>query len=439
MAELKAWQERVLKLKASQQEANVPGLLSVRQLAPPLVSDMQYIHFSPDGKFAVAQDSATIHVLSISPFGVLFDIPASDAEVPQFSPDSGSISFVTDTLRFEKWDIASRKQTAVRELQFPKGCLTHRLLPSGNLFACIQPNKTLSVSRIADGAVMFEKNMAPNAGEDTTGIIGFFYSLITPSMEFSPSESWLLLTHRIAAAGGTLLLDLHSFQPAKLSLKAQAALASSFVFLKDDQVLMQGSSRAEGAVLQLPGMETLESLVVPSGRMVPLSDPGFVLIESEGKYAAMVTNLAQKAIVMGSALPALDLRENLRLTGTGAGQLKLAKDKVQVGMVTVENPRLGGAMRMSSSEGLEWMALSNASRAVVWNLNNGNGYLSPPFENADFPEANLLRLVTAPYLKQKQTVATIDLAEAELSQRRAKRGRPGEIADSFLERAVRFC
>jgi hypothetical protein len=399
---------------------------------------MQYLHFSPDGKFAVAQDSATIHVLSISPFGVLFDIPASDAGIAQFSPDSAAISFVTDTLRFEKWDIAARKQTAVQELQFPKGCLTHRLSPSGNLFACVQPDKTLSVSRTATGEVLFEKNMMPNAGEDTTGILGFFYSLITPSMEFSPGESWLLLTHRTAVGGGTLLLDVHSFKPAKLSQRALTALASSFVFLKDDQVLMQGTSHAEGAVLQLPGCDTVESLVVPSGHMVALSDPRFVLIESEGKYAAMVTNLAEKAIVMGSALPALDLREDLRLTGTGGGQLKLAKDKVQVGMVTVENPRLGGALRMSASEGLEWMALSNASRAMIWNLSNGNGYLSAAFEHADFPEAHLLKLVTAPYLEQKQTMATIDLARQSYHKDEQNEEDPAKAETHFWNGPVRF-
>jgi len=102
MSDLKAWQDRVLKLTVSQEATSLlPGLISVRQLAPPLISDMYYIHFSPNGKFAIAQDSATIHVLSVSPFNLLFDITAPNADTPQFSPDSAFISFVTDTLRFE--------------------------------------------------------------------------------------------------------------------------------------------------------------------------------------------------------------------------------------------------------------------------------------------------------------------------------------------------
>ena len=433
---LTAWQDRVLKLTVSQQAANLPGLLSVRRLTPALVSDMQYIHFSPNGQFALAQDSASIHVLSISPFKVLFDIPASGAETPQFSPDSASISFVTDTLRYEKWDIASAKQTAVHELQFPKGCLAHRLSPTGNLFACVQHDQTLSLSRIADGEVVFEKNVAASFGSDPTGILTYLYSLIPPSLEFSPNESWLLLTHPVEAAGGTLLLDLHSFKPTKFSQKAQTALASSFIFLKDDQVLTQGSRTEQGAVLQLPGLDVLESLVVPSGRMVPLSNPGFVLIESEGKYAALVANLAEKTIVMGSALPALDIRENLRLSGSGAGQLRLAKDKTQFGMVTLDNPKLGADLRMSSSS--DWMALSNASRAAVWNTSSGNGFLSAPFEHAEFQEGNMLQLVTAPYLEQKQMEVIINLDKQAYRKGEQSDEDPAKAATHFWNGAVRF-
>ena len=348
MSDLKDWQGRVLRLTVSQQAAILPGLVSVRQLAPPLVSDMHYIHFSPNGKFAIAQDTATIHVLSVSPFNLLFDISAPDADTPQFSTDSASITFVTDTLRFERWDVASHEQTAVRELQFPKGCPIHRLSPSGELIACIQRDQTLSLSRIATGEVLFEKSVAATFGIDPYGIMSYIFSLIPPSLEFSPNESWLLLTHRVAAAGGILLLDLHSFKPAKLSTKAQSSLASAFVFLKDDQVLAQGSPGDQGAVLQLPAAGIVEKLVVPSGRMVPLSDPRFLLIEIEGKYAAVVSNLAEKTIVMGSALPALDLRGNLRLTGTGGGQLRLSSGTVVMGLVTLQNAMLGGAMRMSA-------------------------------------------------------------------------------------------
>lgn len=440
LAELKAWQARVLKLAVvSPHSASVPGLLSVHPLAPPLVSDMQYIHFSPDGKFAIAQDDATIHVLSIEPFGLLFDIPAADAERALFSPDSGSISFVTDSLRFEKWDIASKKQIAVQELQFPKGCMRHRLSPSGHLFACVQPNQKLLLSRVQDGEVVFEADVAPRTGNDS-GWMDDLYSFLPPEMEFSPNESWLLLTHPVEFGSGMLLLDLHSYKPAKIPVTALRVLASSFVFLRDDQVLMQGfSERKEGAVLQLPRFEVLESLVVPSGWMKPLSDPRFVLIETEGKYAAVVTNLAEKAIVMGSALPALDLRENLRLTGTGGGQLKLAKDKAQLGTVTLENPKLGGGdMRMASSAGLEWMAVSNASRAVVWNLSNGDGYVAAGFEHADFPEPQLLNLVTAPYLGQKQKVMSVDLGKRSLLKNEPSEADPAQAETHFWNGAVRF-
>src|SRR5258707_4024818 len=86
-----------------------PGLSSFR-LEPPMRPALSQVRFSPDGKFVLAQDESSLHVLSRSPLKLLFSIDAVGAQPAHFTPDSSHVVFHFQTMRVEKWDIASGKR-----------------------------------------------------------------------------------------------------------------------------------------------------------------------------------------------------------------------------------------------------------------------------------------------------------------------------------------
>jgi WD40 repeat protein len=342
---------------------------------------MKYIHFSPDGRYALAQDAAAIHVFSVSPFLALFDIVAPDAGRPHFSPDGAFLSFVSESLRCEKWDIAKRRQASVHELQIRQRCIVYSLSPTGDLFACLQTDLTLNISRVESGEVIFERSTA-DYSEASGGVyrlppsgieqMSSFLMEFPPEIAFSPGESWFLLT-RLGLPSQTVLVDLHAKKAIRLSSWAVGNLANSFVFLSEDQVLVREWSKKGSAVIQLPGAEIKERLVVPPGEMIPLSDSHYVLIENAGKWASIVVNLSEKAVILGSLAPALDIWQDLRLVEGGAGQLLLKRGKTDVGAVVLTRPLLGGITAAAFSPSLDRIALSNSVRAVLWDTQTGTG------------------------------------------------------------------
>lgn len=56
---------------------------------------LRQLRFSWDGKYVLAQDDTEITVLSAAPLAVLFRIPAENATLGQFTPDSREIAFVS--------------------------------------------------------------------------------------------------------------------------------------------------------------------------------------------------------------------------------------------------------------------------------------------------------------------------------------------------------
>jgi roadblock/LC7 domain-containing protein len=113
-----------------------PGLSSV-QLDPPMRPSLEQVRFSPDGKYILAQDETSIHVLSRSPLKRLFSIDSAGAELAQFTPDSTHVVFNYPTMRTENWDIASAKRESYHELIDYEGCGQTSLSPDGRTFICI--------------------------------------------------------------------------------------------------------------------------------------------------------------------------------------------------------------------------------------------------------------------------------------------------------------
>src|SRR5881396_950239 len=80
------------------------GLMLRTQLKDALHDETEQIRISPDGKYALAQDEDSINIVTIRPFAFLFRLPASQISLAQFTSDSQSIAFYTQTLQVHIWN-----------------------------------------------------------------------------------------------------------------------------------------------------------------------------------------------------------------------------------------------------------------------------------------------------------------------------------------------
>ena len=126
--------------------------------------------FSPDGKYVLAQDTEEITVLTVVPYAVRFRIPARDATLAQFTPDSSSLVFVRSatlaspdkiavahgTPHVERWSLAEDKLAA--SIALPDSvCGTLVLAPDGRTYACDDYQGTLRVIDVASSETILGK------------------------------------------------------------------------------------------------------------------------------------------------------------------------------------------------------------------------------------------------------------------------------------------
>jgi hypothetical protein len=95
------------------------------------------VRFSPNGQYVLAQDETSIHVLSRSPLKLLFSIDAPGAKDAHFTPDSTQVVFHYQTMRVERWNVATGKRENFFELVDYEGCPQTSLSPDGKTFVCL--------------------------------------------------------------------------------------------------------------------------------------------------------------------------------------------------------------------------------------------------------------------------------------------------------------
>jgi hypothetical protein len=105
------WRKAVIGASRASAREQVGSVISKIALKPPLRGSLEYLQFSPDGHYLLAQDESSVFVLAREPFSTLFRIDAINAQWAQFSPDSKSVVVVDDELRVQKWDISSSQRT----------------------------------------------------------------------------------------------------------------------------------------------------------------------------------------------------------------------------------------------------------------------------------------------------------------------------------------
>ena len=277
-----------------------------KQLLPRTARDL-HVRFSPNGKYILAQDDYGVSVLTVQPFRTLFRVPAKDAGLAGFTPDSRQVLFVTSmaSLRLaapsspahlERWNIDhSRAELAEVRLH---ACGTMALSPDGRAFACVDFEGTLWLLDVTSGETILEKKQFARKvviwAQDTPYRRLTRYELGEPGsaqIGFSP-DCHFLIAYPSNLDGSPLAFDLVERKKVSLvgGMKRLSSFSvyDSFAFVAPDQVMMSevqvGPRAVTARLVGFPSGEVLSKLKLPPGPVSRASDPGFVLIQRCGPF-----------------------------------------------------------------------------------------------------------------------------------------------------------
>ncbi len=287
--------------QATAQETKPVGLL-VRP--PPGSGNFRHVRFSPDGRYVLAQDVSRIEVLTAEPFRELFRIPAENASLADFTPDSkevvfvGSstqadarkITYVKSAARLERWSIADQRLASATELNTGP-CRSQGLSPDGIAVACVGFEGTLRIFDIASNRAIFERTKVARLFESASdGVLTRWGEAGSAHIEFSPDGRYVIVSPD-QADGTPVAFDLREKRVVKLAGVLKGLRYTGFVFVGPDRLLMSGLRRGIwnpkrlDALVQFPSGKLLAELDLPDGSFTRAADPAFVRVHSAGTQA----------------------------------------------------------------------------------------------------------------------------------------------------------
>ncbi|HEX8187317.1 MAG TPA: M48 family metalloprotease [Pyrinomonadaceae bacterium] len=392
--EFKRWQAAVVSLTAAApHEESLHAVLSKTKLDPPLRGDINYLRFSPDGRYIISQDDGGIDIVTREPLAHLLHIDAPEAKPAQFTPDSKAVVFYNRDLRVEEWDVAAKKMKSAKELYAREGCIQTALAPDGRTLACLDGKFALTLYDVEKGEPFYtKKEFYKPDFNDLWRLI--FYQVFEEegaefdwvSMAFSPDARYFAagqLSLTLNALGfsnqlSTVALDLAARAPVPVNDNVKRLLGNRFVFLGPDRILgLHTQDSKKSGVVTFPAGEVVEQFPL-AGRLAPVTRGDYVLIsglvtQSGPRMSVLVFDLKTKKFVRGSRTPAADVYDRWTVGERVNGELALYEiDKNEaVGTVLLPRNPLGRLRAAAVSPNLKWLAVSERNRGAVWDLSQG--------------------------------------------------------------------
>jgi WD40 repeat protein len=439
--EFKRWQAAVVSRAASAaREESLHAVLSKTKLDPPLRGDINYLRFSPDGRYILSQDDSGIDLVTREPLAHFLHIDAPEAMPAQFTPDSKGLVFYNHDLRVEEWDVEAKKLRAAKELYARDGCIQTALAPDGRTLACLDGKFALALYDVEKGEPFFAKKdfYKPDLN-DIWRLI--FYQLFADegnefdwvSMAFSPDAHYFAagqtaLTFNALGASNqlsTVAFDLTTRAPVQLNDNVKRLIGNRFVFLGPDRILgLHTQDSKKSGVVTFPAGQVVEQFPL-AGRLAPVTRGDYVLIsgllnQSGPRMSVLVFDLKTKKFVRGSRTPAVDVYDRWTIGERINGELALYDMEKNEALGTVQLPRspLGRLRVTAVSPDLKWLAVSERSRGAVWDLSKGSRlFHTRGFRAADFAQGGVY--VDFPkYEEAERSVARLDLASGQAFEHR---------------------
>lgn len=294
---------------------------------------LRQLRFSPDGRYVLAQDYSTVTVLTVRPLAAAFQIPAENASVADFTPDSRQITFLSSaSASVERWSVDDHMRVASTSVALPK-CGTIKLSPNGLYLACDQIDGTFRLLEVSSGVTLFEnKHFGRDvleyelADEDPTvpkEDVSYDGKLGHALISFSPDGGFLIAVPERAYGVEGLSWNLQ--QKRKVFLKGALRRlfwradvnvyfsAPPFTFVAPDRAVISWpkawnpkNTTVTATLASFPSGRTLLKPKIPPGPLFRAADPGFVIVRPCRQSPACAVELSSGQVIV-SDTPALDI------------------------------------------------------------------------------------------------------------------------------------
>lgn len=419
------WQASIIAFSDLGRDESLAGVLERKNLDPPLRTDVTRLRFSPDGRYVLAQDEASIFIFTREPFEVLLRIDARDARPAQFTPDSQGVVFSTRGMRVEKWSIPESRRIDVHELALPGGCIQTVLSYDGKTIACLDEKFTISLLDVASGNPVFTKKeyFRPQEPISFAELMMRLLALIEElnggdilQMSFSPDDRYFVagLFHT------TLAVDMTTHATVPLHGGLPSIVGWGFVFLAPDRVI--GVNRAfpdDSGVFEFPSGRLVQRFRLGGEHLqAPTRGNEIIVKPLKDAPAGGLVDLQTKKILFelefSSAVDVYDQAFVLERKSGDIALCDLATLKVKAELALPRSP-LGSLRTWNVSPDFKWLAVSGETRGAVWDLSNSKRlYLVRGFHGAYFDDKNLY--ADFPKLdKQERTIGRLDLQRQNIS------------------------
>ena len=416
------WKDEVVSYSDTGSAEVLPGLLSRTTLKLPLRPDISNLRFSPNGKYLIAQDEGGIHLLTREPLAVLFYIPAQDAHDAEFTPDSQSIVFHNRSLRVETWSIAEQTRSSVHEIVMHESCLQTALSFDGKTLACLSAQSDLVLLDVATSTPFFTKKrfFEPSFAELLSLMLRLplesdagWEELELIAMRFSPDDHYFVAGHREEHVA----LDLTVRKEIPVPGSIRDLIAGGFAFLGPDRMIaIDSGSPDKSPVVRFPSGDRVDRL--PLGRQLHLraaAHGDYLLVGPLREQPLGLMDLGTKNIPISFMRNAADAYDGVMVDERLDGEIALypVGKKEPIAVITLPQARLGKLRAVAVSPDLECIAISNHSRAALWNVpRNVRVQYTRTFQGAWFASNNLLYADFPKFRESPRAVATLDPLQA---------------------------
>ena len=376
-AQFAQWQQSIVAAARATPAAALHGTISERTIDPPLRSDLSHLKFSPDGRWVLAQDDASVYVFSRDPLAFKWRADASDALQAQFSQDSSALVFWDDNYRVERWNLLSGQREWVRELAMAKGCIEAALSPDGVFFACVTPEFDLRVLHVEGGDIVFQKRGFYTA--ELRDVPEFLAAQPAPSdrkmhlfqMQFSPDVHYLVVARHATSIGVDLLT--RAAVPLPQSIRSRVGL--SFAFMGTDRIAgINARNPEDSAIVGFPGGAVITKLKLgPCSLSVPARGDSHLILRGVSGVAVGLFGVKENRPVGGNRAVGYDLYDDLYVTERRTGEVGLFRmgTATPIEVAGVPAGPLGRLRAADVSPDGSVLALSQRTRGAIWNLRTG--------------------------------------------------------------------
>ena len=372
--EFAAWQRRVIEYDGPAPAVSDASAAGRRiTLSPPLTPDLTHLRFSPDGRWALAQDTAGISVLSREPFEPRFRIAVDMAEPARFSGDSREVLVHTASQRIARWSVDSGQRVGVVELAGRQRCHQSKLSDDGALLGCVSFNYDVLLIDTATDDVLYRKIRAYTIDYDAVRralsdrATELTYDVF--QLEFSPDGRYFI----VGGPSGETVVDITAKAEAKLPSRMKRAFANWFAFLGNDRVVTVEPVKVERSTITSYPDGKLLGHVTLGGKVTAATRGDFVVLRPIQQWAVGLVDLNANRIVLASRTDAFDAFERLHLTERPNGEIGLYElgSREPKAVATLPRGALGPVRVYHVSPDLGLLALSGRDRGGVWNLATG--------------------------------------------------------------------